>query len=138
MTMLEARDFITEGHADRLQCHVDRLATSLGFSGRLRADLTLFAKFHDIGKVGVPDSILFKPRPLTKEELVVMRGHSEIGHRIALSTPDVLPVADWILKHHECRDGSGYPIGLSKHDIPLECRMLALAAAFDAMTNDRP
>ena len=58
--------------------------------------------------------------------------------RIALSAPDLLPIADWILKHHEYWDGSGYPIGLSKHDIPLECRMLALADAFDAMTNDRP
>ena len=138
MTMLEARDFITEGHADRLQFHVDRLAASLGFSGRRRADLTLFAKFHDIGKVGVPDNILFKPGPLTKDEMVIMRRHSAIGHRIALSAPDLLPIADWILKHHEYWDGSGYPIGLSKHDIPLECRMLALADAFDAMTNDRP
>ena len=102
------------------------------------ADLRLFAQFHDIGKVGIPDSILLKPGPLTSEEKTEMQRHSEIGHRIAQSAPDLAPIADWVLKHHEWWNGQGYPLGLAGEEIPLECRMLAIADAYDAMTSDRP
>ncbi|MDP3045342.1 MAG: HD domain-containing phosphohydrolase, partial [Bacillota bacterium] len=67
-----------------------------------------------------------------------MRRHCEIGHRIALSAPDMIPIADWILKHHEWWNGQGYPLGLQGEGIPLECRILAVVDAYDAMTNDRP
>ena len=67
-----------------------------------------------------------------------MRQHCEIGYRIAQSAPDLAPIADWILKHQEWWNGRGYPLGLQGEDIPLECRMLAIADAFDAMTCDRP
>lgn len=67
-----------------------------------------------------------------------MQRHSEIGHRIAQSAPELFPVADWILKHHEWWNGNGYPIGLKENGIPLECRILAIADAYDAMTSDRP
>ncbi len=67
-----------------------------------------------------------------------MRRHCEIGHLIAVSPPDLVPVADWILKHHEWWNGNGYPLGLKGDEIPLECRILAIADAYDAMTNDRP
>ncbi|TEB12270.1 Cyclic di-GMP phosphodiesterase response regulator RpfG [Pelotomaculum propionicicum] len=138
MKALEARDFITEGHALRLQDYVTALARAIGMPKRNVSDLNLLAKFHDIGKVGVRDSILFKPGPLTTEEAGEMQRHSEIGHRIAQSAPDLAPIADWILKHHEWWDGSGYPLGLKEEEIPLECRILAIADAYDAMTNDRP
>ncbi len=138
MKALEARDFITEGHADRMQTLVVAMAAVLEQNERRVADLRLFAQFHDLGKVGVPDRILFKAGPLTPEEVAEMRRHSEIGHRIALSAPDLSPIADWILKHHEWWNGGGYPLGLKGEDIPLECRILAIADAYDAMTNDRP
>ena len=67
-----------------------------------------------------------------------MRRHSEIGYRIALSSVDLLHIAEWILRHHEWWDGSGYPIGLVGSDIPLECRILSIVDAYDAMTSDRP
>ena len=67
-----------------------------------------------------------------------MRRHSEIGYRIALSSVDLLHIAEWILRHHEWWDGSGYPIGLAGTDIPMECRILSIADAYDAMTSDRP
>jgi HD-GYP domain-containing protein (c-di-GMP phosphodiesterase class II) len=67
-----------------------------------------------------------------------MQRHSEIGHRIALAAPDLAPIADWILKHHEWWNGKGYPLGLKGTEIPLECRILAVADAYDAMTSDRP
>ncbi|WP_051273114.1 PAS domain S-box protein [Desulfotruncus alcoholivorax] len=138
MKALEARDFITEGHADRLQDLVVRIAAAIGLSDQSIADLRLLAQFHDIGKVGIPDRILFKPGPLNEEERLEMRRHCEIGHRIALSAPDLVPIADWILKHHEWWNGKGYPLGLKEEEIPMECRILAIADAYDAMTSDRP
>jgi len=138
MKALEARDFITEGHGDRLQDLVESFGAAVGLPESSFADLRLLARFHDIGKVGIPDSILFKPGRLTEEEWVVMRQHCEIGYRIAKSAPDLAPIADWILKHQEWWNGKGYPLGLQGEDIPQECRMLAIADAFDAMTSDRP
>jgi len=135
---LEARDFITEGHAVRLQEFVTLLAGAIDLPKRNISDLNLLAKFHDIGKVGVSDNILFKPGTLNSEEAAEMRRHSEIGYRIAQSAPDLVPIAEWILKHHEWWNGKGYPMGLKREEIPLECRILAIADAYDAMTNDRP
>ena len=138
MRALEARDFITEGHADRLQKLTISMGKAIALPEGKISDLRLLAQFHDIGKVGVSDRVLFKKGRLTKEEMADMKRHCEIGHRIALSTPDLAPIADWILKHHEWWNGQGYPLGLKKEDIPLECRMLSITDAFDAMTNDRP
>lgn len=135
---LEARDFLTEGHGERLQELVVALAAKLGFSEQKFNDLGLFAHFHDLGKVGIPDRILQKPGPLTDQELREMRRHAEIGYRIAQSAPDLLPISDWILKHHEWWNGTGYPLGLKQEEIPVEARILAIADAYDAMTHDRP
>jgi len=138
MKTLEARDFITEGHADRLQDIVVSLGKVMGLPERNFADLRLLAQFHDIGKVGTPDRILFKSGRLNNKEFKEMQRHSEIGHRIAQSAPDLQPIADYILKHHEWWNGGGYPLGLKEDSIPLECRILAIADAYDAMTSDRP
>jgi len=138
MKMLEARDFITEGHADRVEELSADLGRTLGLTEKKISDLRLLAKFHDIGKVGIPDQILFKPGALTTEERKEMNRHSEIGYRIAKSSADLLPIADWILKHHERWNGQGYPLGLSGETIPLECRILAIVDSYDAMTNHRP
>ncbi|MFZ5633596.1 MAG: PAS domain S-box protein [Bacillota bacterium] len=135
---LEARDFITEGHAGRLQDLAAALAREIGLSERKITDLRLLAQFHDIGKVGITDHILFKPGPLSADEAAEMQRHCNIGHRIAQSAPDLAPIADWILKHHEWWNGKGYPLGLKGEEIPLECRILAIADAYDAMTSDRP
>ncbi|HWQ75835.1 MAG TPA: diguanylate cyclase [Syntrophomonas sp.] len=138
MKALEARDFITEGHAERLQVMVGDMGESIGFSPKAILDLRLFAQFHDIGKVGLPDRILFKHGPLTTDEKLEMQRHCEIGHRIALASPDLMHISDWVLKHHEWWNGNGYPLGLKGEEIPLECRILAIADAYDAMTSDRP
>jgi len=136
--MLTERDYITEGHAERLLILAEKLAKSIGMQELDIADLRLFAQFHDIGKVGISDRILNKPGLLTPEERQQMQRHCEIGHRIALSSPDLSPIADWILKHQEWWNGGGYPLGMSGEAIPLECRILAIVDAYDAMTNDRP
>lgn len=135
---LEFRDFITEGHAERVQNLIVNTGKLAGLSEQRLSDLRLFAQFHDIGKVGIPDHILFKKGRLTAEEWKVMKEHCEIGYRIAQSTADITPIADWVLKHHENWDGSGYPLGLKEDEIPIECRILAVADTFDAITNDRP
>ncbi len=135
---MEVRDHITQGHADRMQKHAQQLGRVLGLSEERINDLGLLAKFHDLGKVGVSDLILFKPGPLTEEEFDEMKRHCEIGHRIALSLSDLAPIADYILKHHEWWNGRGYPLGLKGKEIPLECRILGIVDAYDAMSSERP
>ncbi|MDF9409108.1 PAS domain S-box protein [Pelotomaculum isophthalicicum JI] len=108
---LEVRDFTTEGHAERMQKLVVRLATACGLPDYRLNDISLFALFHDLGKIGVPDRILFKPSSLTENEYLEMIKHCEIGYSIANSVPDLIPIADWILKHHEWINGGGYPLG---------------------------
>lgn len=136
--MLEARDFITEGHGDRMQKLSSRLAQAVGLSENEIKDMCLFAQFHDIGKIGIPDRILFKPGRLTNEEKNEMKRHTEIGYRIAESSPDLKHISDWILKHHEWWDGNGYPFKLKGVEIPLQCRILSIVDAYDAMTSNRP
>ncbi|BAF59844.1 hypothetical protein PTH_1663 [Pelotomaculum thermopropionicum SI] len=138
MAALAEKDFITEGHVQRLTRLCLVLGEKLGLSMRQLNDLTLLAQVHDLGKLAIPDHILFKNGPLSDEEWNIMRLHPEKGFRIASSSSDLSGVAGLILKHHERWDGKGYPLGLMGEEIPIECRVLAIADAFDAMTNDRP
>lgn len=108
-----------------------------GLSERNLFELDLLAKFHDIGKVSLPDQI-FNQESLLSEDLIEIQRHCEIGYRIALSVPELVPIADWILKHHELWNGNGYPLGLKGHEIPPECRILAICDDYDAMTSDLP
>ena len=135
---LKARDLATERHASRLEKLLVRMAALIGLSESATADLSLLAKFHDIGKVGISDAILLKEGPFTPEEWAEMKRHCEIGYRIALSASDLVPIADWILKHHEWWDGQGYPLGIKGEEIPVECRLLAIADAYEALTSTRP
>ena len=111
---LEMRDFITGGHAQRIRELAEKLAQSIGLPERSVIDMRLLAQFHDIGKVGIPDRILMKPGPLSPEEAIEMQRHCEVGYRIALAATDLVPIADWILKHHEWWNGQGYPGGLDR------------------------
>ena len=138
LKIMEARDYYVEGHGERILRLVSEMAKKLNLSEGRTADLMLFAQFHDIGKVGIPDRILLKNGKLTPEEYEEMKRHSEIGYWIALSYPELAPIADFILKHHEWWNGEGYLLGIKGEEIPLECRILSIADAYDAMTNDRP
>ncbi|PWH15223.1 MAG: hypothetical protein DDG60_06280 [Anaerolineae bacterium] len=135
---LDARDRETEGHSLR----VSRLATELGKRVGLTPEqakvMERGAILHDIGKIGISDTILLKPGPLTPDEWETMRLHPDIGARIIEGIPflkDALPV---IRYHQERWDGSGYPIGLKGYDIPLMARIFAVVDAFDALTSERP
>ncbi len=138
LATLGERDFITEGHTRRLEKLCRLTAEKIKLSSKQLSDLILLSQVHDLGKIGVPDSILFKPGPLNNQELSTMRLHCVKGYRIALSSSGLSGVADLILKHHECWDGSGYPLGIKGEEIPVECRILAIVDAYDAMTTDRP
>jgi diguanylate cyclase (GGDEF)-like protein/PAS domain S-box-containing protein len=135
---LRARDLATDRHASRLEKLLVRMAALIGLPESTTADLSLLAKFHDIGKVGISDAILLKEGLFTSEEWTEMKRHCEIGYRIALSAQDLVPIADWILKHHEWWDGQGYPLGIKGEEIPVECRLLAIADAYEALTSARP
>lgn len=132
------RDNYTEGHSKRLEKMCLVVGEKMGLPSQQLADLALLAQVHDLGKVAIPDAILFKPGPLNEEEWQVMKQHSEKGFRIASSSNDLAAVANLILRHHEYWDGNGYPLGLKGEEIPVECRILAVADAFDVMTNERP
>ena len=138
MRAMEACDFVNERHCQGLQELMEPLARSMGLSEGFVDNLRTLARCHDVGKLAVPDRILFKPESLSQLERREMQQHSETGSRIARAVPEMAEVADWILKHHERWDGTGYPLGLSGDDIPLACRILALAEAYEAMVTDRP
>lgn len=137
LSTLSARSEETEEHAERLQQYCLQVARILGVSAKELDEMMLFAMLHDIGKVGINDSVLQKPGPLTDEEWNEMKKHPEIGFRIAQNNLDLAPVAEYILCHHERWDGSGYPRGMSGEEIPLLSRILAVVDAFDAMTSER-
>jgi diguanylate cyclase (GGDEF)-like protein len=136
--MLAERDFITDGHSRRMAYYIKKMAKKVNFPDSQLPGIELFADFHDIGKIGVSDTILFKPDKLTVQEFADMKRHAEIGFRIAEASPDLASISEWIYKHHENWDGSGYPFGDKGTEIPLACRILSIVDAYDAMTNDRP
>lgn len=136
--VLQELDFAADGHFKRLRQLVVALGTAAGLNDKVISRLILLAEFHDIGKVGVDSQIIFKPAMLSPEEMSEMRRHCEIGQRIALISPDLMPISDLILKHHEWWNGNGYPLGLRGREIPPECRILAIADAYEVMTSNRP
>ncbi len=137
-TALCERSFETEQHAGRLIRLTKMIGEELGLTRQQLDELELFATLHDIGKIGIEDNILNKPGRLTEEEWMKMRKHSDIGYRIAMASPELMSVAYYILTHHEHWDGRGYPQGISGERIPLLSRILAVADAYDAMTQERP
>jgi len=128
----------TEEHAERLVALSKAIGMALNLSQAELDKLELLATLHDIGKVGVRDSILTKPGKLSESEWLEMKRHPEIGYRIAMSSPELMPIAEGILCHQEWWNGSGYPKGLCGENIPLLSRIIAVVDAYDAMTNDRP
>ena len=137
LSTLFAKSMETEEHAQRIKEYCFAIAKEMMLSPKELDDLALLAMLHDIGKVGIKESILQKPGPLSDEEWAEVKKHPEIGWRIAQNTPELAPIAEYILCHHERWDGTGYPRGLKGTEIPLLCRILAVADAYDAMNNDR-
>jgi HD-GYP domain-containing protein (c-di-GMP phosphodiesterase class II) len=137
LATLHENSIETEAHAERIKAYCQAIGNAQELSSEEQSELALLAVLHDIGKVGVRQNVLQKPGPLTSEEWDEMRRHSEIGYRIAQNTPELSVVADYILSHHERWDGKGYPRNLKGEEIPLLCRILAVADAYDPITSDR-
>ncbi len=135
---IEHRDKATIGHCERLATLSMMLGTALGLPRGQIVALYRGGYLHDIGKVAVPDSILFKPGPLTPEEWRIMRTHTTNGEDICRSAKTLAPVLPIIRSHHERWDGSGYPDGLAGERIPLLARVLQIADVYDALTSERP
>ena len=138
VSALEARDPYTQEHAGRIRETSMGLAVALQIPPEERRAVRLGAILHDVGKIGVSDSILRKPGPLTHGEWILMRAHPVIGENM-LRGIDFLNAALPVVRHHHERwDGRGYPDGLEREEIPVGARIVAVCDAFDAMTSDRP
>jgi response regulator RpfG family c-di-GMP phosphodiesterase len=134
---MEARDPYTADHSLRVRRYALRLAAGLGLDRGQRRQLSLAAKLHDIGKIGVPEAILLKPAALTGAEYAAVQQHPVIGERVLtpiIRRPAVLAA---VRSHHERLDGRGYPDGLRGEQIPVLARIIAIADTFDALTSSR-
>jgi len=134
---LETRDSETHGHSERVVSYSLRLGREYGLDQATMKALEFGALLHDIGKIGVPDSILRKPAKLTEEEWVRMREHPVHGQQILRGIEFLQGAAKVVAQHHEKWDGTGYPLGLRGEDIDICARIFAVADAFDAITSDR-
>jgi putative two-component system response regulator len=135
---VEAKDEDTEGHCERLSLLSVELGRHLGLTDHDLRALDRGGVLHDIGKVGIPDAILFKPGPLDAREWEVMRTHPTIGDQMVAPLRSLQGVRQIIRHHHERWNGSGYPDGLAGDDIPLTARVLQVVDAYDAMRSERP
>lgn len=137
---VEYRDNDTGDHTLRVAKYSRIIAEQLGLSQRLCRDVYLAAPLHDVGKVAIPDAILLKPGRLSEQETTTIRTHAAIGARIlADSHCELIQLAAIIAQaHHERWDGSGYPNGLKRHEIPVPARIVMVADVFDALTTRRP
>jgi len=135
---LDAREHETGLHSKRVACHTLVLARHFSTDPRQLQQVYWGALLHDIGKIGIPDSILLKEGSLNAAEWRIMRTHPEIGHRILAAAPFMAMAADLVLNHEERFDGTGYPRGLAGRAIPLWARLFAVVDTLDAITSDRP
>ncbi|HUK32142.1 MAG TPA: HD domain-containing phosphohydrolase [Candidatus Acidoferrum sp.] len=135
---IEARDPLSAGHCQRVSEYATLLGKRLGLPQDDVQALGLAGLLHDVGKVAVPDAILFKPAPLSREEFDIMKQHSMAGERICAPIKSLRAVLPVIRHHHERIDGTGYPDGLRGENIPLNARIMHVVDVYDALTTDRP
>ncbi len=134
---VEAKDNYTEGHCERLSILAQHLGTELQLADEDLIVLKRGGILHDIGKIAIDDSILLKPGPLTADEFEIIKTHPEIGENICRPLKTLKPVLPIIRFHQERFNGSGYPEGLAKNEIPIHARIIGLVDCYDALTTDR-
>lgn len=135
---LEARDAYTRGHSERVTQYALRIADAMGLSESNRRMIEHAGLLHDIGKIGISDSILLQTTPLSPEDRATIQSHPLFGDQILGPIQFLHDVQEVVRHHHERYDGGGYPDGLTADEIPLSARIVCVADAFDAMTSDRP
>ncbi len=138
VSAIEAKDPYTSGHSERVRKYALKIAKKLRLNPKQIEELDYAGYLHDIGKIGISDSLLTKPSPLTKEEYEVVKEHPRIGHNILMHARHLAGACEIIRFEHERYDGTGYPNGLKKNEIPIGAKIIAVADAYDAMTTDRP
>ncbi len=138
VSALEARDPYTRNHSSHVAQFAVRLGKEMGLTRSQLYEIHLAGLLHDIGKIGIPDSILLKPAGLTREEYEVMKTHPVLGARILSGIPGLSAVNEIVLHHHEMWDGRGYPDGLAGKDVPLGARIIAASDTYLSMVEDRP
>lgn len=134
---LHERNVETEQHTEKLVYYACQIGKKLGFTTSQLDELELVTKLHDIGKIGINEEILLKPGRLTEEEYDAIKTHTEKGYRILQASGELSHVAKGVLAHHERYDGLGYPLGLSKEEIPIISRIVNIVDSYDAMVSDR-
>ena len=135
---IEARDPTTNGHCERLSTHAVVLGRALGLPSEDLEALHRGGYLHDVGKVGVPDSVLLKPGKLTPEEFALMKRHPDIGDMLCAPLQSLQDVRPIIRGHHERLNGSGYPQGLRGDEVPLLAQIVGIVDVYDALTSNRP
>jgi HD-GYP domain-containing protein (c-di-GMP phosphodiesterase class II) len=135
---LEAKDVYTRGHSERVAALARRIALAAGVLPGAAGTIAQAGLLHDLGKIGIPESVLRKPGPLSDEEWAAMRRHPIVGAQIVAPLEFFADGAVIVRHHHERHDGSGYPDGLRGELIPLGARIVAVADVYDALTSDRP
>lgn len=135
---IDAKDPYTSGHSERVARMAARIGEELGMHSNQKSDLYLMGLLHDVGKIGINDSVLKKAGPLTPDEYRVIQSHVEIGVKILSEMKKLNHLLPGVAGHHESLDGKGYPAGLMGEAIPIEARILAVADSFDAMSSTRP
>lgn len=134
---IEAKDPYTRGHSDSVATLSSEFSSYLGLDKQQIEQVYIGGRLHDVGKIGIPGSILNKPGGLTDEEYAIIKEHTFKGLEIVQPINHFINVADIVVHHHECYNGGGYPMGLSGESIPFLARIVSIADAFDAMTSDR-
>jgi putative nucleotidyltransferase with HDIG domain len=135
---VEARDAYTGKHAERVTLFAIEIARELGLPAPDTPEVEFGFLLHDVGKLAIPDSILFKPGPLTTEERAMMSRHTIVGAEIMRDIEFLAEASKVVRSHHERWDGNGYPDRLAGEQIPLNARVFAVADVFDALTTNRP
>ncbi len=134
---IDAKDMYTNGHSMRVAKYSGMIAQRMGLSEKEIEDISNMAMLHDIGKIGIPDSIINKASKLTDAEYDIIKKHPEIGYQILSEMPELKDIAIGARWHHERYDGKGYPDGLKGDDIPLKARIICVADSYDAMSSNR-
>ena len=134
---IDAKDTYTNGHSSRVAEYSKEIARRYGYSLKEQSDIYIMGLLHDVGKIGIPDSIINKPGKLTDEEYNIIKKHPVIGSQILKNIKEMPKLSIGARWHHERYDGGGYPDGLAGEEIPEEARIIAVADSYDAMSSKR-
>lgn len=134
---IDAKDSYTNGHSTRVAMYSKEIAKRYGYSHERQEEIYMLGLLHDVGKIGIPDSIINKPGRLSDEEYALIKEHPAKGAKILSNVTEMPKLVTGARWHHERYDGKGYPDGLKGDDIPEEARIIAVADAYDAMTSNR-